>query len=85
MCGIQKVSKGRDSQEKANVVAIYLVCIRLLKQESDILITFNAPMSIHNESQAKPYANVKGTPEQNFKIFENIVQTFEIKNLSIFP
>ena len=82
--GTQKVSKGRDSSDKANIIALYLVMIRLKQFETDLLISFNAPIKIHDESQAKSAQNTVKPPQVTIELFKNIVSTFNIKDLSIF-
>lgn len=82
--GTQKVSKGRDSSDKANIIALYLVMIRLKQFETDLLISFNAPIKIHGQSQAKSAQNAVKPPQVTIELFKNIVSTFNIKDLSIF-
>eukprot|EP01084_Bolivina_argentea_P107021 191382_1 len=82
--GTQKVSKGRDSNDKSNIIALYLVLIRLKEFGTDLLITFNAPIKIHDESQAKSAKNAVKPPQVTIQLFQKIVSTFKIKNLSIF-
>ena len=82
--GTQKVSKGRDGTKKANVIALYLVLIRLKQYGTDLLISFNAPIRIHEESQAKSAKNAVQSPEVSLQLFKQIVSTFNIKDLSIF-
>ena len=82
--GTQKVSKGRDSSDKANIIALYLVLIRLKQFETDLLISFNAPIKIHTKSQAKSDKDTVKPPKVTIELFKNIVSTCKINNLSIF-
>merc|ERR1712039_808304 len=82
--GTQKASKGRDSAEKANTIAFYLVLIRMKQFDTDLLISFNAPIEIHKDSQAKSAKDAVETPQVSLKLFQQIVSTFSIKNFSIF-
>ena len=82
--GTQRVSKGRDGADKANVIALYLVLIRLKQFETDLLISLNAPIQIHADSQAKSAKNAVKPPQETLQLFKRIVATFKIKDLSIF-
>ena len=82
--GTQRVSKGRDGADKANVIALFLVLIRLKRFETDLLISFNAPIQIHAHSQAKNAKSAVKPPQQSLQSFKRIIATFKIKDLSIF-
>ena len=50
--GKQVVSKYRGEAGKENVVMVYLLCLRLLKFETDLLVTLNDPVFIHEDSSS---------------------------------
>lgn len=80
--GTQKVSKGRDTPNKANIIALYLVLIRLKEFDTDLLISFNAPIKIHQQSQAKSAKDSVKPPQVTIQLFKQIISTFNIKDLN---
>ncbi len=52
LTGTQIVSKGRQSQDKANHISVTLAVLRLPTVRSDVLITLNSPVVISTTSQA---------------------------------
>lgn len=51
-CGHQRVAKFKDAREAANTVRVTLACVRLPRVSTDLLIVFNEPVVIHEESSS---------------------------------
>ena len=84
IAGTQRVSKGRDTKDKSNLISLFVTCIRLKDHETDILITMNSPLIIHEKSQSAQAIDLDKitTPQTHFGLFKNIVKSFEIKDLT---
>lgn len=80
--GRQLISKLRDTAEKANQVEIFLACIRLKDVRSDVLITYNAPTAINEQSQCK--GSVVLSSEENTATARLLLSTFRINNWGLF-
>ena len=78
----QKIAKGKDSKNKSNLVVICLVLIRLNDYDSDILISLNKPIIIHNESSSKSAINNIDDPQIGINKFKSYIKTFKIKDLT---
>eukprot|EP00050_Salpingoeca_kvevrii_P010139 m.6801 g.6801 ORF g.6801 m.6801 type:complete len:175 (+) comp2662_c0_seq1:381-905(+) len=70
--GLQRVSKFNEADAHANNVFVAVCCIRLLPQQADVVISFNAELA--------PNTDTSGFAA----LFESIVSTFEIRDYSLF-
>lgn len=80
--GKQRVSKGRDSEDKSNVLDLHLTVLRSRKVSSDILISFNVPTYIAPGSQSQGSAFT--STEENQAVLRTVLQSFAVKNWGVF-
>lgn len=84
--GQQAVSKGRQGKQAVNKVQILLCCVRLLQQQSDVLITRNTPIWISERSAAAEHAGAgfKGAHLVAPDLFRRALATLEVLDWGLF-
>mmetsp|Transcript_14116 Transcript_14116/g.21966 ORF Transcript_14116/g.21966 Transcript_14116/m.21966 type:complete len:196 (-) Transcript_14116:551-1138(-) len=85
-CGKQLVSKYKNEGNAPNTVMLYLACLRLPKFETDLLVTLNDPIHIHQDSSSAavidPQAfQAKGDGKE---LFRSIVASVRVLDFSLF-
>lgn len=50
--GVHTVSKYRDDESRANLVNVFVACVRLPRATTDLLVVFNDPITLHPESSS---------------------------------
>ena len=80
--GEQMVSKYKDKPDAANLVHIYLADIRLPSVAADLIITYNVPIRIAEESSSK--GAVTSFFEDNLPALQSVLSTFDIRDWNLF-
>mmetsp|Transcript_5567 Transcript_5567/g.16614 ORF Transcript_5567/g.16614 Transcript_5567/m.16614 type:complete len:196 (+) Transcript_5567:85-672(+) len=81
------VAKYRDSAEKANVVNLFVACFRIKDVATDLLISLNDPIFIHNESSSAKEGAVVMTGDNlqvKADMFKSIVSSLRIDDYTLF-
>ena len=83
--GVHLVSKYRDNDSKANRVGVYMICVRLPRGTTDLLLVFNDPIMIHQESSSSRMGSSVANPTDTTlasraTILRTALQTLEIKD-----
>ncbi|KAI0561514.1 Ran-interacting Mog1 protein [Gracilaria domingensis] len=87
--GQHVVSKFRDKEMFANTVNVYVVCIRLPRSTTDILISFNDPVSLHPQSSSTRMGSTVADPQQTdlsvrSAILQQVLDSFVIHDWGLF-
>eukprot|EP01004_Peranema_trichophorum_P009219 NODE_7966_length_725_cov_25.621262_g7350_i0.p1 GENE.NODE_7966_length_725_cov_25.621262_g7350_i0~~NODE_7966_length_725_cov_25.621262_g7350_i0.p1 ORF type:complete len:211 (+),score=33.10 NODE_7966_length_725_cov_25.621262_g7350_i0:66-635(+) len=83
VCGNQKISKFGESAE--NTVNVMIMAIRLRPpHNTEILISFNAPATIHANSSSKGRVPIGIDNQFCEQIFTSIIESFKINDYSLF-
>lgn len=83
--GSQKISKFRDLPEHANDIAIFVCCLRIPALTTDIVISFNSPITICPESSSAAEVDYFASLQASrtaLATFESIVHSFTVHDLS---
>eukprot|EP00188_Purpureofilum_apyrenoidigerum_P000345 Plantae.Rhodophyta-Purpureofilum_apyrenoidigerum.ctg11456.p3 GENE.Plantae.Rhodophyta-Purpureofilum_apyrenoidigerum.ctg11456~~Plantae.Rhodophyta-Purpureofilum_apyrenoidigerum.ctg11456.p3 ORF type:complete len:194 (+),score=39.61 Plantae.Rhodophyta-Purpureofilum_apyrenoidigerum.ctg11456:1299-1880(+) len=81
------VAKYRDAAKIANVVNLFIACLRLKDVSTDLLVSMNDPSFINSESSsAKEGAVVSmdGNLEVKAAVFKRIISTLRIDDFTLF-
>eukprot|EP01118_Nematostelium_gracile_P006041 TRINITY_DN1931_c0_g1_i1.p1 TRINITY_DN1931_c0_g1~~TRINITY_DN1931_c0_g1_i1.p1 ORF type:complete len:182 (+),score=41.01 TRINITY_DN1931_c0_g1_i1:43-588(+) len=79
--GKQQVSKFHETS--TNTVNITMCLIRLLQQQTDIVINFNEPIAISPQSSSHN-ATPSSDPNDNLTMFKQMIKSFRIVDYSLF-
>eukprot|EP00055_Hartaetosiga_balthica_P003604 m.8412 g.8412 ORF g.8412 m.8412 type:complete len:192 (-) comp3113_c0_seq1:254-829(-) len=87
--GLQEVGKYRDSRAKANHVRVFVACFRLLRCNTDVIISFNSPTMINPLSSAAkdvdtPSMEMHNTDNASSDDFFAFSSSFVVNDYSIF-
>lgn len=63
-CGRHRVSKFKDNDQLANLVHVYVACIRLSRADTDLLLVFNDPVELHPEGASARSGSSVAKPEE---------------------
>ncbi|KAG0307160.1 hypothetical protein BGZ98_000914 [Dissophora globulifera] len=79
----QKVRSPAPAQDARNLVQIMMFVVRLPRQETDIVVSYNVPLHISDSSSSKKVAH-EGNIQEAEAWFRNLVGSFEVKNWGLF-
>ena len=89
--GLQEVAKFKESVESANQIRVLVGCIRLRKIETDMVISFNAPVEISTASSSAETVNqeaadaaAEAPPDAAVQLMKRIFATANIIDYSLF-
>lgn len=83
--GEQEISKGKDASDVANRVLVHLGVVRLFRVESELLISLNTPLSIHEQSRAADGSETAFyRPEEASALFTSVISSVIIKDWTLF-
>lgn len=84
--GFQSVTKGRQEPDTANDVQVQLAIFRYPERNTDILITMNTPVHIHQKSAAAQHTGPghKTAHISAPKLLANMIKTFHIFDYTLF-
>ncbi len=87
---MQRVSKYNEHANAANQIRVFVCCIRLPAYDADVVISYNAPVWINNESASAEvvkvvHANVFWDAAVVAAECEAAVRSFTIHDYNIFP
>ncbi|KAG0301600.1 hypothetical protein BGZ99_003381, partial [Dissophora globulifera] len=71
------------AQDARNLVQIMMFVVRLPRQETDIVVSYNVPLHISDSSSSKKVAH-EGNIQEAEAWFRNLVGSFEVKNWGLF-
>ena len=80
------MSKFRDADESANVITVFVCCLRFPALSTDIVISFNSPVYINPGSSSAEevnYAAVADAGSRMHQTFSAIVQSFAVQDLAM--
>merc|ERR1712216_177996 len=83
LLGIGEQAVAKFNEGCANRVQVHLAAIRLLEQETDILITLNDPVMIDPQSSSADAA-VVGDGSSGAALFHRVLKSFKIKDWNLF-
>lgn len=83
--GMHLVSKFRDDDSKANRVGVYMICVRLPRGTTDLLMVFNDPVEIHVQSSSSLLGSTVANPNDNVlanraAVLRTALSTLEVKD-----
>jgi L-lactate utilization protein LutB len=78
----QRISKFKESADKANVVQIYMAVLRLKAVTTDLLISFNVPMQFAAGSSSEGRSILNSA--ENVAVIQGVLKTLTIKDWSLF-
>ena len=85
LVGQQRVAKHRDSNEVANIVNFYLGVVRLRNVHTDLLVTFNDPVVLHEQSSSSANSIAVGMDtERSLATFKRVFSSLKVNDYSIF-
>lgn len=89
MWGLQQVGKHRDRADRANNVRVHVACFRAHNVSADIVVSFNNPTFISQESAVVPNVDPQrmehyNSPEQAMAVFTQAIDTLHIHDWSLF-
>src|SRR4051794_33204404 len=73
----QRVSKFRDSADKANVVQIYLAVVRLRHVGTDLIVSYNVPVAFGPGSSSGDSTLLMNSTE-NIAVVEGVLATLKV-------
>ena len=81
LTGTQKIAKFNESEEDSNIVRVQLVLYRLQEFDTDLVVTFNDPVSVSAGSSSN-----KGGEGNNWDLeqFKDLVSSIRLLDESIF-
>ena len=84
--GKQVVSKYKNEDNAANTVMLYLACLRLPKYETDLLVSLNDPVYIHQDSSSAGVIdpNAFAAKGDGLELFRAIVSSIQVVDFSLF-
>lgn len=84
--GNQTVSKFREADESANVITVFVCCLRFPALSTDIVISLNSPVYINPASCSAEEVNYVAMAEAGSRMhetFSTIVQSFAVQDLAM--
>ncbi|EGD82611.1 hypothetical protein PTSG_03267 [Salpingoeca rosetta] len=89
MWGLQQVGKHRDRADRANSVRVHVACFRAHNVSADIVVSFNSPVFISEQSAVAPNVDAQrmahyNAPEQALAVFTQAIDTLQINDWSLF-
>lgn len=78
----QRISKFKESADKANVVQIYLCVLRLRRVTTDLLLSFNVPLQFAAGSSSEGRSIMQS--EENLAVIRGVLKTLQIKDWGLF-
>lgn len=87
--GVHRVSKYKDTNDKANTVCVAVACVRLPRVTTDLLIVFNDPVAMHPESSSVKMGSSVDSPavddeEQRAVVLHAAIASLDVKDWSLF-
>jgi len=79
-CGVAEQTIAKFKEATSNRVRIHICAVRLLAQETDILVTLNYPVSIDPQSSSAGAPLVQGAEE----LFARVMKSFKIIDWNLF-
>ncbi|GMF10449.1 unnamed protein product [Phytophthora lilii] len=82
--GDQRVAKFKEGDHAKNVVRVYLGNIRLPGMATDVVLSVSAPMRINPASSSRDAFQFEDNSEVAAAIFKQALQSFTVKDWSLF-
>ena len=87
--GVQRVSKHKEGGESANHVRVYVACVRLRRQRTDVVMSYNVSVQIAAGSSSAETADPAavasaGGHGQALKVFCGMADSLAIHDYGLF-
>jgi hypothetical protein len=78
----QRVSKFKESADKANTVQIYMAVVRLKGVGTDLLLSYNVPLQFGSgsSSEGRPILS----SDENMAVIQGVMSTIRINDWALF-